>query len=94
MRSQTRERAPPWQRDALRDAPMQQLVYTRHLARPQFQGIGTGASGVCESGDKENQLGRFVARIAGAMTEMHACGSQRARAAQNGRADALDGCVG
>jgi hypothetical protein len=82
------------QRDALRDASMQKLVDTRHLARPQFQGVGAGASRVRESGDKEYQLSRFVARIAGAVTEMHASGTQRARAAQNGRADALTGCVG
>ena len=65
------------------------MVDTRHLARREFQGVGAGAEGVRQSGDKEYQLSRLVARVAGAMTEMHACGTQRARAAQNSRADAL-----
>jgi hypothetical protein len=83
--------------NALRDAPMQQLVDPGYLARPKFQGVGTGAQVVRESGDKEYQLSRFVARIAGAMAEIHARGTQRPRAPQNGRADALNGfrgCVG
>jgi hypothetical protein len=73
---------------------MQQAVDTRHLARPELQGVGTGAQRVCKSGDKVHQLGRFVARAVRAMAKMDACGTQRARTTQNGRADALTGCVG
>lgn len=73
---------------------MQQFIDTCDLARPEFQGVGAGASRMRESGDKEHQLSRFVARIAGAVTEIHARGTQGARTAQNGRADTLDGCVG
>jgi phosphohistidine phosphatase SixA len=59
-----------------------------------------------EPRDKEHQFGRFVARIGGAMTEIHSSGAQRACATLNGRADAfgranspgctngLRGCVG
>jgi hypothetical protein len=76
---------------------MQQLVDTGHLTRPQLQGVGPSAKGVRKSGNIEHQLSRFVARIACAMAEMHARSTQRSGAAQNGRADALNGfrgCVG
>ncbi len=76
-------------RHALGDAPLQQRVDARDLARRQLQRIGARAQGVRESGDEEHQLGRFVARAGGAMTEMDARSTQRPRAAQNGRADAF-----
>jgi hypothetical protein len=54
---------------------MQQLLHTRHLARPQFQVIGAGTPGVRESGDKKYQLSRFIARAVCAVTEMDTRGA-------------------
>ena len=65
---------------------MQQFIDARSLTPRQDARIGAGALCVLESGDKEHQLGRFVARVGGAMTEMDARFAQRPRAALNGGA--------
>ena len=60
-------------------------------ARRQRPSVGAGAHGVRESRGEEHQLRRLVARIVGAVTEVHACAPQSARAAVDGGADGSAG---
>jgi hypothetical protein len=93
------------QRYALGDAPMQQRVDSRHLALVERPGIGLSPELMRKPRDKEHQFSRFVARLRGAVTEIHPGGTQRPRASLYGGTDALgpaivgganafDSCVG
>ena len=66
------------ERHALGDAPLAAAASMRAARRArQRLGVGAGAQRVREPRRKEHQFGRLVARIVGAVTEVHA----RARAA-------------
>ena len=78
-----------WQRKALGDAPLQQRLDMRRPASRERQAIGIRAEFVREPGDKEHQFSRFVARIGGAVTEIHARRTQRPRTSLNRGADAF-----
>ena len=90
-----------WQRYAFGDTPLEQIIDPRRPARVQLFRIGAGAPIVLEAGGKEHQFGGLIARIVGAVTEMHARRFERPRNAIDGGAhgftggsDGFSGCVG
>ena len=71
------------------DAPPQQLVDPRHVTRPQLYGIRTRSKFVSKPCGEEHDFSRLVARIVGAVAEMHARRFERPRDADDGGADGL-----
>ena len=82
------------ERYAKRNAPLQQFVDPRLLAARQALGVRAGAQAVGKTGNKKHQFGSFVARVIGAVSEMHARGFQRARNSADGGANGLEGRTG
>ena len=94
-------------RDAFRDAPLEERVDERDPARRQRLGIRTRTQFMVEAGGEKHEFRRLVARIVGAMAEMHARAAQDARTTieglahrfpRNGRSPCccagFSGCVG
>jgi hypothetical protein len=82
------------QRYAFGDAPSEQRIDPCGLARGELFGIGARTQVVVEAGDEEHQFGGLVARIVGAVTEMHARRLERPRNTVDGGAHGVGGCVG
>jgi hypothetical protein len=70
---------------------MQQFIDARHLNLRERPGVRACPELMSKTRDKEHQLSRFVARVRGAVTEIHPSCAQRPRAPLNGGANALDG---
>ena len=69
-----------------RDAPLEQRLDARRPARRQPLGVGARTQFMSEARGEKHQFGRLVARIVGAVAEMHARAAQRPRAAIDGLA--------
>ena len=79
------------ERQALLDPAAQDEVDARPAARGQPPAIGGGPLGVIDLRHEEHQLRGLVARIVGAVAEMHPGAPQRARAPLDGRPHRLAG---
>ena len=74
-------------RYAFGHATLQQFVDPPAVAQRQRPQVRARAGLVGDTGGEEHQLRRFIARVVGAVPEVHAGPSEHARAACDGRAD-------